>query len=38
MLRTGSVIHTEHAPGSLALFDGAITAAPLFWLVVWVFG
>ena len=38
MLRTGSVVHTEHAPGSLALFDGAITAAPLFWLVVWVFG
>lgn len=38
MLRTGSVVHTEHAPGSLALLDGAITAAPLFWLVVWVFG
>ncbi len=38
MLRTGSVVHTEHAPGSLALFDGAITAAPLFWLVLWVFG
>lgn len=38
MLRTGSVVHTEHAPGSLALFDGAITAAPLFWLALWVFG
>lgn len=38
MLRTGSVVHTEHAPGSLALFDGAIVAAPLFWLVIWVFG
>lgn len=38
MLRTGSVIHTEHAPGSLALFDGAVAAAPLFWLVIWVFG
>ena len=37
MLRTGSIVHTEHAPGSLALFDGAITAAPLFWLVIWVF-
>lgn len=37
-LRTGSVAHTEHAPGSLALFDGAVTAAPLFWLVIWVFG
>ncbi len=38
MLRSGSVVHTEHAPGSLALFDGAIIAAPLFWLVIWVFG
>lgn len=38
MLRTGTVTHTEDAPGSLALFDGVIIAAPLFWLALWVFG
>lgn len=38
MLRTGSVAHTENPPGSLAMFDGAIMAAPLFWLAIWVFG
>lgn len=38
MLRTGTVTHTENAPGSLAMFDGAIIAAPLFWLALWVFG
>jgi hypothetical protein len=38
MLRTGTVTHTEDAPGSLAMFDGAVIAAPLFWLVIWVFG
>ncbi len=38
MLRTGTVTHTEDAPGSLAMFDGAILAAPLFWMVIWLFG
>lgn len=38
MLRTGTVTHTEDAPGALAMFDGAILAAPLFWLAVWLFG
>lgn len=38
MVRTGTVTHTEDAPGSLALFDGVILAAPLFWLALWVFG
>ena len=38
MLRTGTVTHTEDAPGSLAMFDGAILAAPLFWLAIWLFG
>ena len=38
MLRTGSVTHTENAPGALAMFDGAILAAPLFWIAIWVFG
>ncbi|MGI9666697.1 MAG: MoaD/ThiS family protein [Acidimicrobiia bacterium] len=38
MLRTGDVSHTEQPPGALALFDGAILAAPLFWLALWVFG
>jgi MoaD family protein len=38
MLRTGSVTHTENAPGTLALFDGAIVAAPFFWLALWLFG
>jgi hypothetical protein len=38
MLRTGAITLTEHPPGSLSLFDGAVVAAPLFWLAVWVFG
>ena len=38
MLRTGTVIHTEDAPGSLAMFDGAVMAAPLFWLALWLIG
>jgi molybdopterin converting factor small subunit len=37
MIRTGSVTHTEDAPGELSMFDGAILAAPLFWLVLWLF-
>lgn len=37
-LRTGSIIHTENAPGALAMFDGAVLAAPLFWMAVWFFG
>jgi sulfur-carrier protein len=37
MLRTGTVTHTEDAPGSLSMFDGAVIAAPLFWLAVWLF-
>ncbi|MCL1598599.1 MAG: hypothetical protein M3094_05410, partial [Actinomycetia bacterium] len=38
MLRTGSVLHTDNAPGTLALFDGAILAGPFFWLALWLFG
>jgi len=38
VLRTGHVTHTEDAPGALAMFDGAIVAAPLFWLAIWLFG
>ncbi len=38
MLRTGSVHHTEDAPGALSMFDGAVLAAPLFWLAIWLFG
>jgi MoaD family protein len=37
-LRTGSISHTENAPGALAMFDGAVLAAPLFWMAVWFFG
>jgi molybdopterin converting factor small subunit len=37
-LRTGSIIHTEDAPGLLSLFDGAVLAAPLFWIAIWFFG
>ena len=37
MIRTGSVTHTEDAPGALSMFDGAIVAAPLFWVVLWLF-
>ncbi|MFV1999150.1 MAG: MoaD/ThiS family protein [Acidimicrobiia bacterium] len=38
MLRTGAVTHTEDAPGSLAMFDGAVMAAPIFWLALWLIG
>jgi MoaD family protein len=38
MLRTGSIVHTESAPGALAMFDGAVIAAPLFWMAIWFFG
>jgi len=38
MLRTGVVTHTEDAPGSLAMFDGAVMAAPMFWLALWLIG
>jgi MoaD family protein len=37
-LRTGSIVHTENAPGALALFDGVVLAAPLFWIAIWFFG
>jgi molybdopterin synthase sulfur carrier subunit len=37
MIRTGTVTHTEDAPGSLSMFDGAIVAAPLLWIVLWLF-
>jgi molybdopterin converting factor small subunit len=37
MVRTGTVTHTEDPPGELSMFDGAIVAAPLFWLVFWLF-
>ncbi len=38
MLRTGAVSHTEQSPGALSLFDGAVVAAPLFWIILWLFG
>ncbi len=38
MLRTGSIVHTENAPGALAMFDGAVIASPLFWMAIWFFG
>ena len=38
LLRTGSVIHTMRAPGMLTIFDGALVAAPLFWLTLRIFG
>jgi molybdopterin converting factor small subunit len=38
MLRTGSIVHTESAPGALAMFDGAVLASPLFWMAIWFFG
>ncbi len=37
-LRTGSIIHTENAPGAVALFDGVVLAAPLAWMTIWFFG
>ena len=37
MIRRGTVTHTEDAPGQLSMFDGAIVAAPLFWIVLWLF-
>ncbi len=38
MLRTGSIVHTENAPGHLTLYDGAVLASPLVWMAVWFFG
>lgn len=38
MLRTGSVIHTERAPGLLTIFDGAYPAAALYWVSLTLFG
>lgn len=38
MLRTGSVLHTQRAPGLLTPLDGLLLAAPLFWFTLWVFG
>jgi molybdopterin converting factor small subunit len=37
MVRTGTVLHTVRAPGLLTMFDGAVVAAPLFWLALAVF-
>lgn len=37
MLRTGRISHTEDSPGALAMFDGAVLAAPLFWIAIWMF-
>jgi molybdopterin converting factor small subunit len=37
LIRTGDVLHTIRAPGLLTMFDGAILAAPLFWLALAVF-
>ncbi len=37
-LRTGSIVHTEDAPGALSMFDGAVLASPLFWMAIWFFG
>jgi molybdopterin converting factor small subunit len=32
MLRTGTILHTQRAPGLLTSIDGIWVAAPLFWL------
>jgi molybdopterin converting factor small subunit len=37
MLRTGAISHTEDPPGNLSMFDGAVLAAPLFWIAIWLF-
>ena len=36
ILRTGRISHTEDSPGLLAMFDGAVLAAPLFWIAIWM--
>lgn len=36
-LRTGAIVHTEEHPGTLSMFDGAVIAAPLFWIAIWTF-
>lgn len=38
LVRAGSVLHTEQAPGLLASFDGVYLAAGLFWVVFLLFG
>lgn len=37
LLRTGAISHTEDPPGALSMFDGAVLAAPLFWIAIWAF-
>lgn len=37
LLRSGTVMHTVRAPGVLTMFDGAVVAAPLFWLALAIF-
>jgi molybdopterin converting factor small subunit len=37
LLRTGTISHTEDPPGMLSMFDGAVIAAPLFWIAIWMF-
>jgi MoaD family protein len=37
LLRTGTISHTEDPPGALSMFDGAVLAAPLFWIAIWAF-
>ncbi|MBT8211955.1 MAG: MoaD/ThiS family protein [Acidimicrobiia bacterium] len=38
LVRAGSVLHTEQAPGLLSSFDGVYLAAGLFWVVFLLFG
>jgi molybdopterin converting factor small subunit len=37
VIRTGTVVHTERAPGLLTMFDGPLVAAGLFWIAVAIF-
>jgi sulfur-carrier protein len=38
LMRTGSIVHTDRAPGHLSPIDGLFVAAPLFWIALIILG
>lgn len=38
LIRTGSIVHTNRAPGHLSPIDGLYVAAPLFWIALIILG
>lgn len=38
LMRTGSIVHTNRAPGHLSPIDGLFVASPLFWIALIILG